>query len=129
MYIGPSNVCDACISVYAFSVCMCEYMRSSCRHLCDKPVQLCMLSGKAYHGSVFEQKGGSSLLAGLLALLYLLCPKPQEKAVGNGRGQQGRITHPPQLGEMVRRRRQLHVRHLRMLMVMCMRGPKLKRRL
>lgn len=36
---------------------------------------------------------------------------------------------PIQLGEMVRRRRQLHVRHLRMLMVMCMRGPKLKSRL
>lgn len=92
-----------------------------------------MLSGKAYHGSVFE------LFPQLLALLYLLCPKPQEKVEGTGWGgggggqQTGRVRggfgHPPQLGEMVRLRRQLHVRHLRMLIVMCMRGPKLKSRL
>lgn len=61
---------------------MFEYMRSPSVHLCDKLVQLCMLSGKAYHGSVFELERASSL-HGLLALLYLLCPKPQEKPVGN----------------------------------------------
>lgn len=65
-----------------FSVCICEHMRSPCVHLCDKLVQLCMLSVKAYHGTVFELEGASSL-RGLLALLYLLCPKPQEKPVGN----------------------------------------------
>ncbi|TNN39811.1 hypothetical protein EYF80_050026 [Liparis tanakae] len=41
----------------------------------------------------------------------------------------GMAPPPLQLGETVRLRRQLQVRHLRMLMVMCMRGPKLKRRL
>lgn len=109
-------------------LCMCVYMRSFRIQICDKLVQLCMLSGKAYHGTVFEP------FPHLLALLYLLCPKkPRGRADKTGRGQQNQeglgVGYPLQLGEMVRLRRQLHVKHLRMFIVMCMRGPKLKRRL
>ena len=87
-----------------------------------------MLSDKAYRGSVFELK--EHPLSKLLVLVYLLCTEPQRKTLRDSEVMgKHRIEHRPQLGEMVRLRRQLHVRHLRMLMVMCMRGPKLKSRL
>lgn len=61
---------------------VCVYMRSFCIQICDNLVQLCMLSGKAYHGTVFEP------FPQLLALLCLLCPKPRGRADKTGRGQQ-----------------------------------------
>lgn len=116
---------------------VCQYMRSSCiEHLCDKLVQLCMLSGKAYHGSVSELKGASSLQ--VTGSILPARPKTsggegtEELRWGQHTGRlrvRGRTEGHLQLGEMVRLRRQLHVKHLRMLMVMCMRGPKLKSRL
>lgn len=109
-------------------------------HLWDKPVQLCMLSGKAYHGSVSELKGAAALQvtgSSLPARPKTSGKGTEEEFSGLGGGCQhtgrfrlrGRIEGHLQLGEMVRLRRQLHVKHLRMLIVMCMRGPKLKRRL
>lgn len=71
-------------------------------------------------------------LYGLQDLIYLCSQKKKKKNLRNEvvfRWTRGGSGVRPQFGEMVRLRKQLHVRHLRMLMVMCMRGPKLKSRL